>query len=153
MKYILIVAFSSLLTFNLIAQERSYLSLELAGSGGFASFNYEKSIYNIVSTSFYLRGGFSLTPIDSNNGVVLIFPLMLHTTTGTQQHKFDFGIGQSISVTTKGSLFILAPLSFGYRYLPKSNSHYWRIAYTPIVSYLLSFQWQHWAGVTYGYRL
>ncbi len=142
-----------LLSQVLIGQQARFLSFELAGSGGIASFNYEKYFHSSKYNSVYYRIGFSLAPIDRNNGTALVFPLMVHTNIGLKAHKLDLGIGQTVSITTKGHIFFMLPLSMGYRFQPDNKRHYWRIAYTPIVSYLIDFQWQHWAGITYGLQL
>lgn len=149
----LILLVGILLSQVLIGQNSKYLSFELAGSGGIASFNYESSFHSRKSNTLYYRLGFSLAPIDRNNGTALVFPLMLHTNIGQNAHKLDLGIGQTVSITTKGHIFFLMPVSMGYRFQPENKRHYWRIAYTPIVSYLIDFQWQHWAGITYGLQL
>ncbi len=135
------------------SQSQTYLSIELAGSGGLASVNFERFFYQKNNLALYHRTGFSLVPVDKNNGWVLIFPLMLHAVYGRTKYKLDIGLGQTISVTTKGSAFVLMPLSFGCRLQPLGKSYYFRLAYTPIVSYLLDFQWQHWGGITCGIAL
>ena len=150
------------------AQDQRFFTFELAGSGGFGSFNYEKSIIRkpalpvnqdllFADAKPYLqlnwRLGFSFSPVDKNNGTVLIFPVMIHAMYGKQSHFFDAGLGQTFSVTTKGRPFIMMPVSAGYRFQPMDRRYYLRVAYTPIISYLVDFQCQHWAGITYGYQL
>ncbi|MEN0046206.1 MAG: hypothetical protein AAF806_04000, partial [Bacteroidota bacterium] len=95
------------------AQQSRYLSFELAGSGGLASINYEKIFSQKGNADFYYRLGFSLAPVDRNNGTAFIFPLMLHTKIGQGKHLLDLGAGQSISITSKGSFFIRMPMSLG----------------------------------------
>jgi len=139
---------------NLFGQKDKHISFELAGSGGFASINYEKNIYQKESLKLIFRTGFSLIPFGSSNGVILIFPLMMHGIIGEKNHKLDIGIGQAPSATLPvNGIFVRMPLCFGYRYEPKDKNHYWRIAYTPLVSYLVQFQWEHWGGITYGFKL
>lgn len=134
------------------AQKQHAFSFEFGGSGGLASINYERNYLEKKKISLLARVGFSYGPIDSNNGGVLIFPIMTHAIIGQQSHKLDIGIGQTFSITTKGNFFILMPSCIGYRYQPVSKNHYWRFAYTPIFSYLIDFQTQHWGGITYGYN-
>lgn len=134
------------------AQQR-HLSLELGGSGGIASLNYERSLLEKADWRLDMRIGFSTLPVDANNGWILVFPVMAHAILLPGQHRIDLGAGQAISLTTKGSFFLRAPLSLGYRFQPTDKRFYLRAAYTPIVSYLLDFQWEHWAGITLGYRL
>jgi hypothetical protein len=153
MKIILSLTLTAILICNAYGQSDKYLTFELAGSGGLASVNYETSLLQKESINLYLRFGFSVAPIDKNNGVALVFPVMAHAVWGKTKHKLDIGLGQSISITTTGQYYILMPLSVGYRFQPEDKNYYLRAAYTPIVSYLLDFQWQHWAGITFGYKL
>jgi hypothetical protein len=131
---------------------QSYFSFELAGVGGLGSLNFEHNVLDKEVVDIQMRYGLSFMPIDKNNGVGVVMPVLAHFLIGTGAHKLDLGAGQAITITTKGSFFILAPLSFGYRYQPKDKNYFFRMAYTPIVSYLLDFQWQNWAGITYGYH-
>ena len=134
------------------AQEKNYFSFELAGSGGFGSLNFEHNILDHTSVDLNVRYGFSFTPIDKNNGANLIFPIMLHCLIGENEHKLDLAAGQAISITTKGSFFLSAPLAIGYRFCPLDKNYYLRCSYTPLLSYLIDVQWQHWAGITFGYH-
>ena len=134
------------------AQKQQFFSFELGGSGGLASINYERNYLEKKNYFLQARFGFSYGPIDANNGGVLIFPIMTHAVIGPKNHKIDFGIGQTLSITTKGNFFILMPSSIGYRYQPTTKKYYWRFAYTPIFSYLIDFQTQHWGGITYGFN-
>lgn len=126
---------------------------ELAGSGGLGSLNYESKINKWGKFNLRWRVGLSYAPIDKNNGGAIVFPVMIHSLIGKNQHYLDVGIGQSISITTKGNFFFLMPLSIGYRLDNNTNRSFWQFSYTPIVSYLLDFQWQHWAGITFGLKL
>ena len=127
--------------------------MELGGSGGLASINYERAFYTSSFTELDFRAGFSFAPIDRNNGTALIFPLMVHALLGEGQHKLDIAAGQTFSITTAGNFFIRMPLGLGYRYQPSEKPFYFRASYTPIVSYLLDLQWEHWAGITFGYQI
>ena len=64
-----------------------------------------------------LRTGISGTYIDKNNGAGIIFPVMVHGIYG-KKHGLDLGIGQALTLTTRGSFFLRAPLSVGYRFEP-----------------------------------
>ncbi len=150
---ITVTILSCFLSILLVAQNPSFVSFELGGSGGIGSVNFEKSFYKKEKVFLDYRFGFSIAPVDKNNGTVLVFPIMIHGVYGENQHKLDLGIGQSISVTTKGSAFVLMPLSIGYRLQPEDKNYYLRLSYTPLVSYLYGTQWQHWAGFTYGIKL
>lgn len=147
-----------LLQFNSVkAQENqpasTWFYLELAGSGGLGSLNVEKKFHSSARLDWNWRVGFSLAPIDKNNGVGLVFPLMVHMVYGKTAHKLDLGAGQGLTLTTKGNFFLLAPLSLGYRYQPSNKKLIFRIAYTPLISYIYNFQMQQWAGFSIGLQL
>ena len=132
--------------------KRNSLYLEIGGSGGFGSFNYESIFKQKKNFRWMFRTGISGTYIDKNNGAAFIFPVMIHCVYG-QKHGIDIGIGQALTITTRGSAFLRMPLSIGYRLEPADKRVFYRFSYTPIVSYLIDFQWQHWAGITLGYKL
>jgi hypothetical protein len=150
------------------AAQKKFFTFELAGSGGVASFNYEQSFYpgmdNNVwkdgipdfesrSMQLYWRIGCSLAPVDKNNGIAIVLPVMIHGLFGKTPHYLDLGIGQTFSITTKGQPFILMPAALGYRFQHTERRYYMRLSYTPIISYLVDFQWQNWAGFTIGFEL
>lgn len=130
-----------------------YLSIELAGSGGLGSVNFEKTVLDRAPIDLYMRYGLSFVPLDVNNGFGLVFPIMIHAKIGNSTNYADFGIGQAFTITTKGAFYLRMPISFGYRFEPEGKRYYIRPAYTPIISYLFDFQWEHWGGFTFGYRL
>lgn len=150
------------------SQERNVF-LEIGGSGGLGSLNYEANLI----TSGYLnppfkptgkkdrsgiawrlnwRAGIGASPIDKNNGWVLVFPAMLHYAYGRHDHKLEVGGGLATSVTTKGSAFVKSPFLIGYKYIPEAGRLFFRLSYTPLFTWLVDLQWQHWAGVSIGYR-
>lgn len=128
------------------------LFVELAGSGGFGSFNFEWNFATKNKFRWMLRTGISGTYIDKNNGAGFIFPVMVHGVYG-KKHGLDVGIGQALTITTKGSFFLRAPVSIGYRFEPEGKRLFYRFSYTPIVSYIVDFQWEHWGGISIGYKL
>jgi len=146
---LLFVAFF-LCTHQGVTQDR-YISFELGGSGGIASINFEKTLTVLGSNRYSMRYGLSFAPIDKNNGNAFIFPVMIHGKWGKNNHFADVGIGQSFTITTRGSAFVRMPLSMGYRFEPENKRYYLRASYTPIISYLFNFQWENWAGLTFGY--
>ena len=84
---------------------KSSVFFELAGSGGIASFNFEKQFLIKPKSAFSWRAGLSLAPIDKNNGTGIVFPLMFHWEKGENSHKLDIGVGQGVTITTRGSFF------------------------------------------------
>lgn len=149
-KHIVFFLLLSSQTFGQTVQRKSFF-FELAGSGGLASLNFEKSFLKKSNTEFTWRAGFSLAPIDRNNGTGLVFPLMIHSMSGKGPHKLELGLGQGLTITTKGSFFILTTASIGYRYQPEAKKYFYRVTYTPLISYLVDFQVQQWAGLSIGY--
>lgn len=165
MKSLLVAVMIILFGCELNSQERS-IFLEIGGSGGLGSVNYEKAFWHIGANKKHnqmelppkhkwwtsYRIGLGLSPIDRNNGWVIVFPVMFNFQYGLKAHKLELGTGLSNSVTTKGAWFIKSPVVLGYRYQPVDRKIFFRISYTPIVAWLVDFQWQHWAGVSIGYR-
>ncbi|MDX2071529.1 MAG: hypothetical protein SFV55_24075 [Haliscomenobacter sp.] len=131
--------------------KRQSLFFELAGSGGLGSLNYEQIFDSGKQLSFGWRLGLSLAPIDKNNGIGLVFPAMVQVLMGRTAHKFELGLGQGITITTKGQFFLLTTPSIGYRLQPARKNWFYRATYTPLVSYLADFQVQQWAGMSIGY--
>lgn len=125
--------------------------LEIGGSGGLGSINIEKGIFQKNNIDITGRFGFSLAPIDNNNGMGFVFPILAHGLIGNQQHKAEFGLGQGLTVTTKGHFFLLTTPTLGYRYFSKKSGWFYRLSYTPLISYILDFQYQNWAGISIGY--
>jgi hypothetical protein len=135
-----------------IAQSNSSLYLELGGSGGLASVNYEKHIIIDQPWQLSWSAGFSIAPIDKNNGTNLVFPLLLHGYYGKGQNWLEMGVGQGISITTRGAFFPVTLVTLGYKRNWAERPFYFRLTYTPLISYLIDFQYRHWAGMSLGYR-
>ncbi len=149
------------------AQTRN-IFFELGGSGGLASINYEKPLWipsdygvkrdncgPLKSSRYFLawRFGFSVMPIDKNNGVALIFPVMVNWIYGCGNHKLEIGAGLATTVTTRLSFYFKSPLVLGYRFEPMDKRCFMRVSYTPIVGWWFDYQWQHWGGISIGYKL
>lgn len=158
-----------LITSHLIhAQERNVF-LEIGGSGGLGSINYEKTIWLIgqnqkhntmelkpsLKWKLTFRVGLGTSPIDKNNGWVLVFPTMANLVYGdaTKAHKLEIGTGLAPSLTTKGTAYVKSPVLLGYRFEPVDKLWFMRISYTPIFAWLVDLQWQHWAGISVGIKL
>lgn len=179
----------------LLAQTRS-ISLELGGSAGLASINYEKtfreagwgkekgktsdgesecpSLLNrprLLHSSLKLaighfqafreatrpqlayRIGLSGFPIDRNSGMVFVLPFALQARWGTGPHKLEAAMGFSLSFTTRVKVFSQAIPAIGYRYQADDKRIFYKITYTPLISFWFNWQYQHWAGITIGYDL
>ncbi|MFT6503534.1 MAG: hypothetical protein ACJASQ_003671 [Crocinitomicaceae bacterium] len=152
MKSILVFFLVGISSFS-YGQKEKFLSFELAGSGGIASINYESEFFRKEKIGLTYRLGFSFAPIDKNNGTALVFPLMVHGTYGKGSHRLDAGIGLALTVTTRAAFYVKTPMSLGYRFQPTDKNYYLRLAYTPIMGYIVDFNVQHWGGFTFGYKL
>lgn len=148
------------------AQSRTVF-LELGGSGGLGSFNFERwmppalvktgtpfEMENEPKPWWYgMRYGLGFSPIDRNNGWVVVAPIMYTVMYKKHRnpHAFELSGGVAPSVTTKGAIFIKSPFALGYRY--HRGKLFFRVAYTPLFAWLVDFQWQHWAGISIGYQI
>jgi len=147
---VILFCFSHLTSQETAPKEQSVF-FELAGSGGLASLNYERSLFQKKRMDFTLRAGLSLAPVDKNNGTAIVFPIMFNGLFGENAHKLEVGLGQGVSITTKGSFFLLTTAALGYRFYTPSNRWFYRATYTPLISYFFDFQVQHWGGISIGY--
>jgi hypothetical protein len=141
--------------------------LELGGSGGLGSFNHEflkplrsgeKANKNdnskLNNWSRGVRFGIGFTPVDKNNGFVVVVPLMetVHYRKNDSPHVLEISGGVAPSISSKGAWYIKSPLALGYRYDQQDKKLFYRIAYTPIIGWLVDYNWQHWAGISIGYK-
>jgi len=55
-------------------------------------------------------------------------------------------------VTTKGSFFIRGSGLLGLRWEEADRPWIVRASYTPLISYLLDWQYEHWGGLSVGFR-
>jgi hypothetical protein len=76
---------------------------------------------------------------------------MVNSLIGASNHRLELGVGQGVTITTRGSFFILATALIGYRFDAKNSPLFFRATYTPLISYLIDFQFQQWGGVSIGY--
>ncbi|NBN99234.1 MAG: hypothetical protein EBV19_08385 [Flavobacteriia bacterium] len=136
-----------------VTNPRKSIFLEIAGSGGLGSMNYEQVLFKKKHTEFTWRAGLSLAPIDKNNGTGIVVPLMMNAIISKNSHKLELGLGQGITFTTRGIFFALTTAAIGYRYQSEDKKWFYRVTYTPLISYLVDVQMQQWGGVSIGYTL
>lgn len=156
MKITLSFIFFLLLSTEVYCQEivnKRSIYLEFGGSAGIGSFNYENIFTEKEKVNLLFRIGVSGFPIDKNNGFVFVVPTIFGALIGKSNNKIELGIGQALSFTTKGRIFSLATPIIGYRYQNMKKQLFFRVTYTPLISYILDIQYQHWAGVSIGYNL
>jgi hypothetical protein len=131
-----------------VAASASAGFVELGGSGGLGSIN---ATTPIRGGPIDLRVGLSVLPVDRNVGVVLIVPVMAEAHTAGRWQVAG-GVGQGLSITTAAVPWARGLASAGVRYVPPNGRVWAGVAYTPLVSYLLDLQLQHWAGVQIGWK-
>ncbi|NOZ48019.1 MAG: hypothetical protein GXO79_14765 [Chlorobi bacterium] len=133
--------------------QKKSVYIELGGSAGFGSVNYENIFNKNGKIDLLWRIGISGFPIDKNAGFVFIIPTTISGLIGKKNHKIELGIGQGISMSTKGRFFSLTTPVIGYRYQNAGKRFFYRVSYTPLISYILDFQYQNWLGISIGYNL
>ena len=118
---------------------------ELGGNGGLYSINYQKHIIAVTrETNVYWSCGFSLVPIGKR--AVVDFPLSLCY---WDSRGFEIGTGQVFIASIGGGKggTIRGTFRIGYK------KHHWGASYTPFYSYLNNFQWEHWFGISYAFKI
>lgn len=136
----------------LFAQTKS-LSLELGGSAGLGSINYEKAFREAAKHQLAFRIGISGFPIDRNSGFAFVLPFTLQARWGVRPHQLETAMGFNLSLTTRAKLFSQAIPAIAYRFQVEGRRLFFRLAYTPLISFIFNWQYQHWGGLTIGYDL
>ena len=150
---LILLTLTSMQTHGQNKEHDQTMYLELGGSAGFWSLNYEQIDVRSNQPDLFWRLGFGAIPIDRNSGSVLAFPITYGAIMGTGNHRAEVSIGQGLSVTTRGGLHTYTLPVAGYRYMSEDRRVFFRVTYTPLVSYIFDFQVQHWAGISVGYQL
>ncbi len=156
MRLLLNIAIMLAAALHVHSQNRTWVSLELGGNGGLYSVNLEKSLLFDKPDHWQWRGGISIIP--SSGRIEWVVPAGISYLAGKTGHYMELGLGQGIAIAwdyTNGWVhaFPRATATLGYRWMPADSRWFFRLAYTPLVSYLVDFQYQHWGGITAGYRL
>jgi len=167
-KYILpAILLSFLYPRQLGAQDKPALSarhtvyLEVLGSGGYGSLNYEHIIPLEDKLGIQIRGGIStyrLRDFELKFNPDIIIPVSAGIIYG-KRHSFEIGIGQTFSSVSEIDIEKFAPrrksrLSalgvIGYRITFPGPAIMLRLAYTPIWEFYDNLK--HWAGLSFGYN-
>jgi hypothetical protein len=130
--------------------------LEAGGSGGFGSLNLDRLFYAKKNVRWSYRAGASYSPGNNNQGstpVILIFPTLINFIYGKKDHFAEAGAGQSLALSSNPAIFSRLTLNAGYRFQRNEGGWFFRVSYTPLVSFIYDFQWQHWGGIGIGYTL
>ena len=140
---------------------RHSIYLEICGTGGFGSVNYENAILLKNKFALGFRGGFStvhLVDYTCKFNPDLIFPFAIHCLYGTK-HKIVMGIGQTMSsipaadlrktsIHTRMTNFSTT-FTVGYCFEHQKTGIFFRCGYTPIIE--KNKYYKHWGGVSIGY--
>lgn len=126
--------------------------LELGGSAGVWSMNWEQKIQKIEQHKLSYRIGIGFLPIDQNNGMLFTLPFAISYVQG-ETHKWEAYLGHNFSLTTKGQFFGQLTPGLAYRYERPNKKLFYRLAYTPLLSYWVDLQYQHWLGISVGIKL
>jgi len=115
--------------------------LELVGSGGLYSVNYDR----LITDNFGLRVGFMYFEADwfgfFNDVDFLLIPTTLNLLVGAGRHKLEIGAGP-VFVSGSMGFFGSDPVSgsgvawtgtIGYRYQKNEGGFMWRIGFTPFL--------------------
>ncbi len=133
--------------------------LEVLGSGGWFSLNYERKIWAYKKLSLQLRGGAGTYRLKDYKGQWnpdLVLPFSAIARYG-HRHQAELGLGQTLSSlpqydaqqqAPKRSLSLSTHAMAGYRYIASSGLLL-GISYTPILEFQRSIR--HWLGVSIGY--
>ena len=159
MRYVKIIITISIFLFNIgqifPQQHPNSLYLEVGGSGGLYSLNYDR----MFTPNIGGRIGFSYFSFSSDNFffpsvTMYMFPISLNYLAGEGSSKFELGAGVTIVTGTadwfgvKGSGSAIAGIfNIGYRYQPPEGGFLFRIGLTPIVS---STGVHPWGGLSIG---
>ena len=143
------------LSFPLKAQEEkpfhsSALHAEIAGMGGLYSLSWERGI---GKQNWFVQPGMAV--YGTGKSTLLVFPVIFKKTFGAHAHRLETGIGQGITFAL-GQGFQVFPrgiLDIGWRFQKENSPWIFRASYTPMISYLIDLQYQHWGGISLGYQL
>jgi hypothetical protein len=122
-------------------QHPNSIYLELLGSGGIYSINYDR----LFTPNIGGRIGFSYLSFDQDviipEMTMYFFPLSFNYFVGNGSSKLELGAGMTIvtghfdwfGVKGSGSI-VIANLNIGYRYQPVDDGFVFRIGFIPVVT-------------------
>jgi len=166
-RYIVLIVLS-LCLIEVQAQERDSIMpgykhtvyLEVLGSGGYGSLNYEHAFFGKGMLGLHARAGIStykLRDFELKFNPDIIIPVSASIIYG-RVHSIEAGIGQTFSSVSQINIEQFIPerknrLSatgiLAYRVTFRKPSMVLRFAYTPIWEFYDT--WQHWGGLSIGY--
>ncbi len=139
---------------------QNLLYIEVAGIGGYGSFNYERVIFSKKNFVLAPRLGISSYRIKDYTSKLnpdILIPVSINGYYG-KNHNVEFGVGQTLTNITHASIIDYKPIrrtnfhtnfTIGYRYQKSTGGIVFRCAYTPIIMFNEHFR--NWAGISFGY--
>lgn len=140
--------------------KKNLLFLEIGGSGGYGSVNYEYLVKKNNKLKLSTRIGISsyrLTDYTNELNPDLVIPIAVNTYYGSK-NNIDLGIGQTFTSIVyadnenyqpKRRIQFNTNLFIGYRYQSETGFLF-KIGYAPIIENQKMFR--HWASLTLGYN-
>jgi hypothetical protein len=140
-----------LLSTSLSAQKpwEHYAFSEVGGTGGLYSLGWE----GFAKRTYALQVGLSAIPADGE--LIFTVPAVFKYVHGNKSHHPEIGLGLGTSLVNRNGLngFVRGIGLVGWRYQAIDSRWCYRAYYSPLVSFLVDFQWQHWGGIGISYRL
>ncbi len=139
---------------------RSLMSIEIGGSGGYGSINYEYLLKKINKVKISVKIGISTYNLNdylNKFNPDIIVPIAVSGYYGFN-HNIELGVGQTITNIVYADKLNYKPnrvnnfntnLTFGYRYHEEIGGLVFKIAYAPIIENNKVFK--HWGVLALGY--
>ncbi|MEM7036236.1 MAG: hypothetical protein AAF570_04585 [Bacteroidota bacterium] len=152
---LLLPIFLSSLPLKAQTTARNTLFFEFGGSGGLFSLNYDGIFKEKEASAFSARVGLTSFPV-SNNGLFFVVPATANWLYGAGKHKLEAGLGIAPTVGFQveqviSGFFVRGIPVLGYRYQKPEGGFFFRATYTPLISFIIDFQMQQWAGLSFGW--
>lgn len=129
--------------------------VEVGGSGGFASVNFDKGFLSFKQGFLTGRiglGYFQGEKYYSNTFGVFVIPTMFNCMLGKNPNWLETGFGLSLGISVKPSIYSRITPTLGYRYQKTDDKGlFFRITYTPVLPSGFGDQFNQWAGISFGY--
>ena len=131
--------------------ERKSVFLELGGNAYYGSINFESMFGAYKHHAFAFRIGVGGYPVANTSDFKVAVPVALNFLTGRKSNFLDLSLGQSFTIDNNAKFEPIATGGIGYRYQKSKSPVFFRVAYTPLLSYIGGIDLKHWAGVTLGF--
>jgi hypothetical protein len=133
------------------------LLFSIGGEGGIYTLAYERQFGSHKTIKPFLRLGMSIFPIDQRTTLALPISSGAIYNKNKINISLGVGIGPSISYYSFGGsawrLYSRLFMETGVRYFLKTGKYSIGLRYTPFVSFVENFQYEHWGAITLGIHL